>query len=129
MSTITESHSILRASLRLFAALALFGVMLVMNPTTTSAQQCDMALGCTSVQIANCTWPPMVYDVEFLLCCGGLQVINPIVNVPPALGPGQCFSFIWAPPAGCTVIGVWNIMPPPPLGWSFDPTTCTLTMF
>lgn len=123
----TQQSVLLRASLRILLVLTFFGVLLTTNQPTASAQQC--APGCPQVRIVNCTWPPIVYNVQFFMCCNGMQVFGPFINVPPAPAPGQCSVFFWAPPMPCTVIGVANIVPPPPAGWFYNPATCTLDIF
>lgn len=121
--------------LRIVMALSLFGVMLLTSQPTASAQQC--APGCAPVTINNCTQPPRAYNVQFVMCCNGLQALSPFIAIPPAPPlpvpppppPFPCFTFVWAPPAGCTILGVANILPPPPAGWFFNPATCTLQIF
>lgn len=129
MAIVTEPRSIMRTSLRLFAVLAFFGLMLLINQPTASAQVC--APGCPTVIIRNCTWPPIQYHIQFILCCDGMQVISPVVGAP--IAPPPCSVVEWVVPEPCTIIpspfSVWNITPPPPSGWSYNPATCTLNIY
>jgi hypothetical protein len=123
MSALYQHPIFTRVSLRLLAALVFVSITAVSNQPMALAQQCDMALGCTAVTIDNRTMPSQTYDVEFLLCCDGMEVIGPVVTVPssPPIMP-------WVPPSPCVVIGVWSITPWPAPGWIFNPHTCLLTI-
>lgn len=134
MSTHTKQRTFLRASLRLFVALAFFGAMLVTNQSTTSAAApCPPT--CTVVMMYNCVWPPVVYQVKFILCCNGVLVTTPPLIVPaPAAPPPPCAMTPYIPPSTSScptpvVVGVAGINPPPPGGFVFDPVNCTLKIF
>lgn len=126
MSGQSRYHTLLRASARLLAVLVMFGAMMVISQPTALAQPCSMADGCGSLTIFNCSNPPMPYDVEFLLCCGGTMAVSPLVNIPPT--PCGSVSLFYVPPAGCTILGVWNVMPPW-VPYTFDLASCTLVMY
>lgn len=117
-----QHHALLRASARLLAVLAFFGLMLVMNQPTASAQ--CMPNNCVNVRVFNCTIPPTVYQVKFFLCCGGVTMVSPTIVVPPA--PCTTPAIVYTAPAGCTVIGLAGISPTPIAGWIFTPGNCTL---
>lgn len=129
MITHTKHQMFLRASLRLFFALAFFGGMLLLHSPSVSAQDCDVDAGCPVVRIFNCTWEPIDYDVEFILCCEKRAVVGPKFPVRQATSPDECAETRYVAPRPCTVIGVWNINPPPPFGWFFDITNCTLYIY
>lgn len=120
----------LRASARLLAVLALFGVMLTANQTPAAAQPCVMSSGCTMVPYCNLTMPPMIYQVTFILCCGGVTVLSPPHTVNPS--PGPCPPFMatqtYYPPSTCTVLGIASITPFPPFGFTYSPAACILTI-
>lgn len=125
MSVPQQQSTLVRVSLHLLAVLVLVSTMVLVTSSTASAQPCSPG-SCTNVTIFNCSNPPMPYDVEFLLCCNGNMVISPIVNVPPT--PCGSVSFFYTPPPGCTILNVWNVMPP----WAtytFNFASCTLVMF
>lgn len=125
MSVPQQHSTLVRATLHVLAILVLFGSTLLATSSTASAQPCSPG-SCTNVTIFNCSNPPMPYDVEFLLCCNGITMISPIINVPPT--PCGSVSFVYTLPPGCTILGVWNVMPP----WAtytFNPASCTLVMF
>lgn len=138
MSIHTQQRAFLRASFRLLAVLAFFGVMLVTSQPTASAQQTAAAPcppTCTAVMMYNCVWPPVVYQVKFLLCCNGTLVTTPPLVVPaPAAPPPPCAMTPYVPPSTSScptpvVIGVAGISPMPPGGYVFDPVNCTLKIF
>lgn len=129
MSVPTKQQAFLKASLRLFAVLAFFGVMLATNQPTASAQDCDASVGCPVIRIVNCTWEPMRYVIEPLLCCDGRAVVGPRFRVPAAISPDECSISRYVAPEPCVVIGIWSINPPPPFGWYFDLANCTLYLY
>lgn len=122
MSLRFQHQTLVRASAQLLAVLTFLGVLLLIHHPVASAQDCTP--GCAAVIIRNCTWPPIQYHIQFVLCCDGEEVISPIVGAP--IGPPPCFVAEWIVPEPCTAIGVWNIIPPPPAGWFYNPATCTL---
>jgi hypothetical protein len=128
MSTFT---TMLRASSRILAILAFFGVLMATTYTPASAQPCTSSSGCSMVPHCNLTVPATVYQVTFLLCCGGLTVISAPYTIMPSAGPCPPYvaSQTYIPPAGCTVLGLASMNPFPPFGFMFSPAACTLTIY
>lgn len=129
MSQQKQRRSFVSTSLRLFAALAFLGIMLVTNQTTTKAQEC--APGCNIVDITNCMAPARGAEILFLLCCNGVLSTMPAILGPAPAPPMVCSRVGFAPGLGCTVVGVVNITSippwaPPPTGWNYNPALCTL---